>query len=1053
MPGGRTATLTVVALLLLGACSDDDGAKPPPADVVDDDAGQDAGPDAGTQWPDPDAFAWPVKTEPIAIAPSKWGKDSVVFRTDPFITWPQTDAGWFQPRWVKFTVLVGDPSRVHFQHSGKYKLHFEYIDAHLGPWAGKGAAALQKVSLYEQGQELVLGAVLFAPTEYGLEWGMQLVRKDPYHPEMVRRVYELVAAAIKAEKPTDKLEGFYFPTFAQRASAQHFAPWFKTKGIEVGDIGRWGSGACYATGWAMGRVVELQGDGIDAAWQQGKLTDSDILLTDAVPAEIPPVAAVLVRKPSTPNSHVAILARNLGTPFAWLGEASQVKAAEALVGKQALLRVRERSAFQGGCDVWLHDAASLDKATSDTLTALKEVKPIAYPPRKKAGGLTLDLDKAAGTPSQLAAKVGGKAAGMVLLRKAIPANSPRAVALTFDVWDRFMAGKAPDGKVLGDAIKARLSGVKWPAEPAKFSATAAAIRADVLGTAWSDKDAEDVIAALKAAGFSAEHKLRFRSSTNVEDGAAFTGAGLYESYSGCLADDLDGDAAGPSACNPGKADERGALRAIRKVFASFYADGALRERLRHGVKEAEVAMAVLVHHSFPDPAELANGVCALDTRKSWADEAELVSQAGAVSVTNPSTAALPELVNLSIDAKGKVGVHLQTASSLVPLGAHVMSWQADYQLLGGLFDTARKAFGAAHGKAANSFLLDFEFKKMKAGHVAQPPPAASDWLVVKQMRELPLPGGGAGDVPILVGDTVDRCTFQGEYGDVLGIHRLKSRWTLKARTGPVAADKSLFAHIRVEHLVGGKLVVTAGPPDTLPGYSHESEPLKGYQPPRSKHVDSFTVTTPAGKQTWRLEVHLPDKPDPATGPMVVLSDQGDASESRPLYVHVQHPAKVVKLDWSATPKWIDKETTRLGVCPPDVAKTPQHKVKTRKLVGKLPGGKEVTLQTSYLWPPGPKGASAGYTAPLMRWEGASTLTGLTTKPITITDWFARSHRPEHHNFGAFFVLEPALDTGVEPAAAAELAKDGVRLVFVHGDGSGAKVVLLDAAGKVLSASK
>jgi hypothetical protein len=35
-------------------------------------------------------------------------------------------------------------------------------------------------------------------------------------------------------------------------------------------------------------------------------------------------------------------------------------------------------------------------------------------------------------------------------------------------------------------------------------------------------------------------------------------------------------------------------------FASFYNDNAFLERLKHGVNEARVGMALLVHHSYPD---------------------------------------------------------------------------------------------------------------------------------------------------------------------------------------------------------------------------------------------------------------------------------------------------------------------------------------------------------------------------------------------------------------------------------------------------------------------
>ncbi|NIP95546.1 MAG: hypothetical protein GWO24_19720, partial [Akkermansiaceae bacterium] len=66
------------------------------------------------------------------------------------------------------------------------------------------------------------------------------------------------------------------------------------------------------------------------------------------------------------------------------------------------------------------------------------------------------------------------------------------------------------------------------------------------------------------------------------------------------ADDTDGDEIGPSHCDPSKDNERGVFRAMRKVYASFYNLNAFIERLRHGVDESQVGMAILVHYSFPD---------------------------------------------------------------------------------------------------------------------------------------------------------------------------------------------------------------------------------------------------------------------------------------------------------------------------------------------------------------------------------------------------------------------------------------------------------------------
>jgi hypothetical protein len=155
----------------------------------------------------------------------------------------------------------------------------------------------------------------------------------------------------------------------------------------------------------------------------------------------------------------------------------------------------------------------------------------------------------------------------------------------------------------------------------------------------------------------------------MEDAEQFTGAGLYDSYSGCLGDELDGDTAGPSCCDGTEASERGVFRAVKKVYASFYNDNAYLERLRYGVNESQVGMGMLVHHSFPD--EVANGVATMDGTilPSPRNLTDIVTQLGEVSVANPEGDALPELVQATkFSNTGAVSLVLKERWTLLPLG-------------------------------------------------------------------------------------------------------------------------------------------------------------------------------------------------------------------------------------------------------------------------------------------------------------------------------------------------------------------------------------------------
>jgi len=94
------------------------------------------------------------------------------------------------------------------------------------------------------------------------------------------------------------------------------------------------------------------------------------------------------------------------------------------------------------------------------------------------------------------------------------------------------------------------------------------------------------------------------------------------------------------------------------------------------------------------------------------------------------------------------------------------------------------------------------------------------------------------------------------------------------------------------------------------------------------------------------------------------------------------------------------------------------------------GPSDVSIETSFYWPPYPKGPTAGYTAPLARWV-QTRIEGYTSEPIVLTGYYSQTYRPEHHNFSEHFVFEPQLGPGLSPALLAELREKDIRLVHVR----------------------
>jgi hypothetical protein len=253
--------------------------------------------------------------------------------------------------------------------------------------------------------------------------------------------------------------------------------------------------------------------------------------------------------------------------------------------------------------------------------------------------------------------------------------------------------------------------------------------------------------------------LRFRSSTNVEDLDAFTGAGLYDSRSGCLADDLDEDALGPSHCL--KDDEREALEAalasrtaeleqhpdrtwltpiiddiqedlveekpvagaVRKVFASLWNERAFDEREYYGIDQRAAFMGLAVH-----PAYALEQINAVAVSNVVAEDGVPIyrvnSQVGELSVVQPEDpTAIAELLTFRRGMPAQaIDIEVLVASSLVPEGDEV--WPRDKLLeLSQLLFTVHDHFEREVYPDGSPLALDFEVKLERAGDV-----------VIKQVR-------------------------------------------------------------------------------------------------------------------------------------------------------------------------------------------------------------------------------------------------------------------------------------------------------------------------------
>lgn len=547
------------------------------------------------------------------------------------------------------------------------------------------------------------------------------------------------------------------------------------------------------------------------------------------------------------------------------------------------------------------------------------------------------------------------------------------------------------GNTLRHEISNRLWGLTYPGDIPRIQTNLAAIRAVIRqNTQFTAAQQQAIIAALGV--FDPASNIRFRSSSNVEDSETFTGAGLYDSYSGCLNDDLDGDNRGPSHCDPTEEDERGVFRAIRRVFASFYNDNAYLERLRRGVNENDVGMALLVHHSTPDAYEMANGVATVTTDVGFDEfSAKLVTQLGAISVTNPETNAVPEIVQTLVPDPQHEGVFgLVQWSSLLQLGEHVMTWPDDYRDLTRLLASVRDAYRQMTGDAGK-FVLDFEYKKARPGE-----------LQVKQVREIPLFDTTNRASTFLLNTPAAFVPYQGFGRYVFASHRLKSRWTIRTVNASFAGTNfavSPYLDVTIEHLNGSRIETLSGLIQTFPGYSNHVSYING----RFISRDSWRMNTLEGPVAYVLETVLPTSSSPLT-PLITVKEaivSVTATYDRLVPTLYRRSGALTTTNRESLGLvYVSKTDVNSPLGSPTVLAFRHGPTNLTFTITPTPGGRQTRIE------------------------------GFTTEPIILTNFFSQSFDAGHMGGGPEWIFEPRLEPGISAQTLAELDARDIRMFYV-----------------------
>lgn len=907
--------------------------------------------------------------------------------------------------WTKFVVTLAD-NEVYFMNANEQKFHYEFATKYIDKFRNLSPAQFDQMTLQSAGRTGVSGGVININGVVAFD----LVSKDPLEHAFAVKILNLVKSRVFSDS---ELKFSYMPAFNQSADAFASRTVYEGAGFRMMTmVEATEATQVYSKGWAYGRIVKVPAAQIDAEYANGGLKTTDILFTDGIPAEIPVLAGIISSAPATPNAHVAILAKSFQIPFVYTRDEQVLARVESVVGKEALLKISGND-FWGNVEV---APLALSSADRTALKTLKTPEGLKFPEKKSyrtaAGKISKPVTAMLKTDAHY---FGGKAVNFKVLSLATPDNYPKeAIGLSFDVWDGFMDGAKIDGKSVREYVALETAGLTFPpANVLELKAKLKDIRERIKKADFPAELRTEVVQVLKDAQFASDRKIRFRSSTNVEDGESFSGAGLYDSFSGCLGD--EGSSATVSACAAQAGPEDGddsnkpkpVTKAVKKVFASFFNDNAFIERLRRGVKPQEVGMAMAVHYSFPDEGELANGVITTEPHDNFT-EALVVSQVGAESVTNPALGSGPEKVGLNLSAQDgqlEVFINVREYSQRVTTGRLVLDSQAPYLELGAMLEKLESQFVAFHGLPAKP-QLDIEYKMIMTDGQKK--------LLIKQVRMIPQPKKGALKYYVL-GRQIPLClvqsgSFGGGWDEGMGNHFLKGSGSVTARSGWLTdlvrrRDFITAGHIEIERgsakkrLDLNRLTRSETRLQTTDGFSALKHEAGGQ---RELFGQSYNFKV-------GIEFPLDDEM-----PIVFSGKPTNILGSGALMVNVGAETNIE--DYAGTAK---KLAVNYYACDENPA--------GGDLISKSIRDGDVQVDVQYRFS---IGTFFKQEQNLAEW-GTVKLTGLTTIPFELRNASSRTYFAGHHNFHDSFLLEPALDPTVPPAIIQELRAKNIRAIYAE----------------------
>ena len=452
-----------------------------------------------------------------------------------------TDQPYALPH-VLFVIDRQDGNRIYYVNSQRYRFHKDFVNGtYLSLERGE---EFWRNNYINPNRRFILGTLAWqTPVR---RYTFEFWEGDQIPAEQIK----LTAAVLK--------KTFFAPVAFKPNSTKQEEDSASIQGLErvlQSDIAREQEYQALNVAKGLGRIhiIEKLDDHVEIGF-------NEILVLKEVPLSLPPVAGVIVSKPSTPLSHINLLVKGWGVPNAYIKNADEIL-------KQ----------YEG----WWVNFETLPDHYTIKRADLKQIDEYQKRLQAKLDVMTprfnleekrlLDLYQ---QRARMADAYGGKSAnlGEVAQARLEGIVVPRGFGIPIYYYDQFIKENK-----LEDPIYEMMNDQQFVHDPAYRRQKLTEMRERIKAGKVSDALREAVLKKVHAEY--AGKGLFVRSSSNVEDLPNFSGAGLHDTV--------------PNV----KGDEQ-LIEAIKTVWASLWNFDAYEARERAGIDHSKSFMAVLVQEGI-----------------------------------------------------------------------------------------------------------------------------------------------------------------------------------------------------------------------------------------------------------------------------------------------------------------------------------------------------------------------------------------------------------------------------------------------------------------------